>query len=54
MLEVVRAGYRKATLSFQVGYESPFQFSHEYSRLFGDSPLRDIMNLRQMTTAVVA
>jgi len=34
--------------AFQVGYESPSQFSREYSRLFGDSPLRDITNLRQM------
>jgi AraC-like DNA-binding protein len=37
------------TAAFQVGYESPSQFSREYSRLFGDSPLRDITNLRQMT-----
>ncbi len=37
-----------ATAAFQVGYESPSQFSREYSRLFGDSPLRDITNLRQM------
>lgn len=35
------------TASFQVGYESPSQFSREYSRLFGASPLRDIHNLRQ-------
>lgn len=35
------------TAAFQVGYESPSQFSREYSRLFGDSPLRDITNLRQ-------
>jgi AraC-like DNA-binding protein len=41
------------TASFQVGYESPSQFSREYSRLFGDSPLRDIMNLRQLTVAEV-
>ena len=33
--------------AFQVGYESPSQFSREYSRLFGDSPLRDITNLRK-------
>lgn len=33
--------------AFKVGYESPSQFSREYSRLFGDSPLRDIANLRQ-------
>jgi AraC-like DNA-binding protein len=38
-----------ATVAFQVGYESPSQFSREYSRLFGEPPLRDITNLRQMT-----
>jgi AraC-like DNA-binding protein len=37
-----------ATAGFQVGYESPSQFSREYNRLFGAPPLRDIMNLRQM------
>lgn len=31
-----------ATASFEVGYESPSQFSREYSRLFGAPPLRDI------------
>ncbi len=36
------------TAAFQVGYESPSQFSREYSRLFGAPPLRDITNLRQM------
>jgi AraC-like DNA-binding protein len=39
--------------AFQVGYESPSQFSREYSRLFGAPPLRDITSLRQMTTADV-
>ena len=39
-----------ATAAFQVGYESPSQFSREYSRLFGAPPLRDITNLRQMAT----
>ncbi len=38
-----------ATASFRVGYESPSQFSREYSRLFGAPPLRDIAGLRQMT-----
>ena len=38
------------TTAFQVGYESPSQFSREYSRLFGAPPLRDITNLRQLTT----
>ncbi len=32
--------------AFQVGYESPSQFSREYSRLFGVPPKRDIAALR--------
>jgi AraC-like DNA-binding protein len=36
------------TAAFQVGYESPSQFSREYSRLFGAPPLRDITSLRQL------
>ena len=35
-----------ATAAMQVGYESPSQFSREYSRLFGQPPLRDISALR--------
>jgi len=35
------------TAAFEVGYESPSQFSREYSRLFGSPPLRDIRSLRQ-------
>ncbi len=38
------------TAAFRVGYESPSQFSREYSRLFGAPPLRDITNLRQIAT----
>ncbi len=37
------------TAAFQVGYESPSQFSREYSRLFGAPPLRDITSLRQIS-----
>lgn len=33
--------------AIRVGYESPSQFSREYRRLFGNSPLRDIRNLHQ-------
>ena len=36
-----------ASAAFHVGYESPSQFSREYSRFFGAPPLRDISNLRQ-------
>jgi len=38
-----------ATAAFQVGYESPSQFSREYNRQFGAPPLRDITKLRQMS-----
>lgn len=39
-----------STAAFKVGYESPSQFSREYGRLFGTPPLRDITNLRQIST----
>ncbi|MFS0518860.1 AraC family transcriptional regulator N-terminal domain-containing protein [Nostoc sp. UIC 10607] len=32
--------------AYQVGYESPSQFSREYSRLFGTPPMKDIERLR--------
>ena len=35
-----------ASAGFQVGYESPSQFSREYRRLFGESPRRDAVRLR--------
>ncbi|MFB6349771.1 helix-turn-helix domain-containing protein [Moraxella sp. ZJ142] len=31
-----------ATVAFAVGYESPSQFSREYSRYFGHSPKEDV------------
>jgi len=36
-----------ASAAFHVGYESPSQFSREYSRLFGAPPQRDVGGLRQ-------
>lgn len=38
-----------ASAAFRVGYESPSQFSREYSRLFGAPPKRDIARLRDET-----
>lgn len=38
------------TAAFQVGYESPSQFSREYSRLFGAPPSRDIKRLLEITS----
>jgi AraC-like DNA-binding protein len=37
-----------ATAAFQVGYESPSQFSREYRRHFGEPPARDIARLRAL------
>ena len=37
-----------ASAGHEVGYESPSQFSREYSRLFGAPPLRDIARLRAL------
>lgn len=36
-----------ASAAHRVGYESPSQFSREYSRLFGAPPLRDVEQLLQ-------
>ena len=38
-----------SSAAFKVGYESPSQFSREYSRLFGMPPKRDIAVLRGKT-----
>jgi AraC-like DNA-binding protein len=43
-LDVGTAGYR-------VGYQSPSQFSREYSRLYGLSPLRDLESIRVSVAA---
>jgi len=40
-----------ATAAFEVGYESPSQFSREYARHFGTPPRRDIATLRERTTS---
>jgi len=39
-------GLDAATAAFEVGYESASQFNREYSRYFGQPPMRDIRNLR--------
>ena len=35
-----------ASVAFDVGYNSPSQFSREYKRLFGEPPARDVERLR--------
>jgi len=39
-------GLDAASAAFEVGYESASQFNREYSRLFGQPPIRDIRTLR--------
>jgi AraC-like DNA-binding protein len=39
-------GLDAASAAFEVGYESASQFNREYSRLFGQPPMRDIRTLR--------
>ncbi len=40
-----------ASAAFEVGYQSPSQFSREYSRLFGTSPMSNIVNIRKQITS---
>ncbi|WP_417763102.1 AraC family transcriptional regulator N-terminal domain-containing protein [Shewanella sp.] len=35
-----------ASAAFQVGYDSPSQFSREYGRLYGKSPMKDVTDIR--------
>ena len=42
-----------ASAAFEVGYESPSQFSREYARLFGTPPKRDIEGLRRKADDVL-
>jgi AraC-like DNA-binding protein len=36
-----------ASIGFEVGYESPSQFSREYRRMFGSPPQRDATAVRR-------
>jgi AraC-like DNA-binding protein len=46
-------GMDAASAAFEVGYESPSQFSREYSRFFGQPPMRDI-KARRLTGAATS
>ena len=43
-----------ATAGYRVGYDSPSQFSREYSRLFGAPPMRDVARLKASPDLVFA
>jgi AraC-like DNA-binding protein len=44
-------GMDAASAAFEVGYESASQFNREYSRFFGQPPMRDVKSLRQEISA---
>jgi transcriptional regulator GlxA family with amidase domain len=46
-------GLDAASAAFEVGYESATQFNREYSRFFGQPPMRDIRALRSSSAATV-
>ncbi|MFB9868796.1 AraC family transcriptional regulator [Vreelandella sulfidaeris] len=48
-LLMLKEGLEASTASYRVGYESPSQFSREYSRMFGAPPRTDMIKLRGET-----
>ncbi|WP_394824444.1 AraC family transcriptional regulator N-terminal domain-containing protein [Pendulispora albinea] len=46
-------GLDAASAAFEVGYESASQFNREYSRFFGQSPMRDIRALRSSSASPI-
>jgi len=47
---MLNSGMDAASAAFEVGYESPTQFNREYSRFFGQPPIRDVRALRESGT----
>jgi AraC-like DNA-binding protein len=50
---ILLQGKEAAAAGFEVGYESPSQFSREYRRLFGAPPKRDTSRLRTSSYPLV-
>jgi AraC-like DNA-binding protein len=48
---MINAGLDAASAAFEVGYESASQFNREYSRSFGQPPIRDVKTRRLASTA---
>jgi AraC-like DNA-binding protein len=46
-------GLDATTAAYEVGYESVSQFSREYSRFFGQPPIRDVKALKDSHSAAV-
>jgi AraC-like DNA-binding protein len=50
---MLNAGLDAASAAFEVGYESASQFNREYSRFFGQPPMRDVKGRRLAGGAAV-
>ncbi len=48
---MLNEGLDAASAAFEVGYESASQFNREYSRFFGQPPMRDVRARRQLVLA---
>ena len=48
---MINAGLDAASAAFEVGYESASQFNREYSRFFGQPPMRDVKARRHAISA---
>ena len=46
-------GIDATNAAYEVGYESVSQFSREYSRFFGQPPMRDVKTLRDAKVAAI-
>jgi AraC-like DNA-binding protein len=46
-------GLDATSAAYEVGYESVSQFTREYSRFFGQPPVRDVKALKASNTSVV-
>ncbi|KPC25302.1 helix-turn-helix protein [Pseudomonas syringae pv. cilantro] len=45
---MINEGLDASSACYRVGYESPSQFSREYSRQFGSPPSTDVSRVRQI------
>jgi AraC-like DNA-binding protein len=50
--QMLTDGIDASSAAFEVGYESVSQFNREYSRLFGQPPMRDIRTIRTSISVV--
>ena len=51
---MVSRAFKVEAAAFEVGYESPSQFSRDYARMFGSPPKRDLQRLQSISQAGAA